>query len=125
MAIVYRGFTTVNKRTAPFTATDIDLVKIDLMNTFNTKRGERVMMPNFGSIIHELIMDPLDGITVDLIKADVEAIINGDPRVALLGGPIITDLDHTVRVEIELNFIAQATADHLYIEFERDLRDIN
>jgi phage baseplate assembly protein W len=38
------------------------------------------MMPSFGSIIWEVIFDPLDDRTIALIDADVRSIINNDPR---------------------------------------------
>jgi len=54
MATIFKGFSTVNKVKAPYTLTDMALVKQDLLNEFNTRKGERVMRPNFGSIIWDL-----------------------------------------------------------------------
>lgn len=120
MALAYKGFSTVNKKTPPYLTTDIELVKRDLLNHFSTRRGERVMMPTFGTRIHELIHDPLDSITTDMILDDVKAVIQSDPRVKLMNSPTLTELDQTVSVEVELYFVAQETADHLYISFKRN-----
>jgi len=62
---------------------DMDLAKQDLLNHFNTRKGERVMMPTFGSIVWEMLFEPLDDATIALIEADVRSIINNDPRWAL------------------------------------------
>jgi phage baseplate assembly protein W len=120
MTLVYKGFSTVNKKTPPYLTTDVELVKIDLLNQFNTKRGERVMLPTFGTRIFELIHDPLDVVSTDIIINEVREVIASEPRVRLVNTPTITELDQTVMVEVELYFIAQETADHLYITFVRD-----
>lgn len=59
---------------------DLDLARQDLLNQFNTKFGERVMMPKFGTIIWDLLFDPLDANTTRQIKDDVVRIISEDPR---------------------------------------------
>ncbi len=125
MATIYKGFSTVINKKPPYTTTDIELVKIDLLNHFNTRRGERVMMPEFGSIIHELIMDPLDATSIDLIREDVRRILASDPRVQMQGPPKITEYDSTVRVEVEVMYTGKSTAEHLYIDFMRELRETN
>lgn len=117
---IYKGFSTVNKLQPPYNMTDVELVKIDLLNQFNTRRGERVMMPNFGSIIQDLIYDPLDAISTDQVLQDVKTVIATDPRVKLVGSPTLTEFDSTIRVSVELYFIQQATADHLYLSFKRN-----
>lgn len=121
--VTYKGFSTVNKKYPPFTMTDTDLIKTDIMNEFNTVMGERVMLPNFGSRIHELIMDPLDSITKDIILADVKRIIKNDPRVALIGSPSLFESDHAVRVSFDLYFIEQDQAEPMLIDFQRKLRE--
>ena len=51
MATIFRGFSTVDTVKAPFSLSDMELVKRDLLNEFNTRKGERVMRPNFGCIV--------------------------------------------------------------------------
>ena len=58
MAVLFKGFSTVDKNRAPYTLTDTNLIKRDLLNHFYTKKGERVMRPNFGSIIWDMLMEP-------------------------------------------------------------------
>ena len=55
-----KGLSTVDKVRAPYTLVDSALVKRDLLNTFYTKKGERLMRPNYGSIIWDLLMNPED-----------------------------------------------------------------
>jgi len=76
----FRGYSSVGTSfLAPFRH-DLDLATQDLLNHFNTRRGERVMMPTFGSIVWEKLFDPLDEATIKIIKDDVVNIIKNDPR---------------------------------------------
>lgn len=120
---IYKGFSTVGKNRPPFIETDIELIKIDLMNHINTRKGERFMRPNFGSIIHELIMDPLDFMTKEAILNDLNEIIRSEPRVELLSPIIIEELDYGVRVEIELFFNQYDKSEILLMDFKRDLQN--
>lgn len=82
---LYRGYSTYEyQKTKKFTLTDIELVKMDLLNHIYTRKGERVMMPNFGTRIPELAFEPLDQITLDILEEDLRAVFAFDPRVLLL-----------------------------------------
>ena len=59
------------------------LVKQDLMNHFNIRKGEKLENPDFGTNIWEYIFDPLDVDTKNAIISDVEAVGNYDPRVTI------------------------------------------
>jgi|TARA_B110000971_G_C20038438_1_gene515952 phage baseplate assembly protein W len=119
MATIFKGFSTVNKVKAPYTLTDMALVKQDLLNEFNTRKGERVMRPNFGSIIWDLLMNPDDSFTTDEIKLDIERIIAKESRVQLVDITLFSS-DHSVRAEIELNYIILNSAETLFVEFNRE-----
>ena len=68
-----------------FVLTDIQLVERNIMNHIFTKKGSRVMMPTFGSIIPELLFEPMDEGTIFRCKTELERIVNYDPRVKLNG----------------------------------------
>ena len=116
MATIFKGFNTIDNNKAPFNLTDEDLIKRDLLNHFYTKRGERYMRPNFGSIIHDIIMNPLDGMTVSDIKEDVERILESDSRVNLDDIRVLVE-DQTVRCEVDITFNILKSSDTLYLEF--------
>ncbi len=111
------GFSTDGKVKPPFNLVDLDLVKQDLLNQLNTSKGERVMRPNFGSIIKESLMQPLDALTVQDIEDDCIRIVNGDPRVSLINLNV-AELEHTLRVEMYLQYKANLTEDTLIAEFD-------
>lgn len=97
--------------------TDIELVKMDLLNHIYTRRGERVHMPRFGTRIPELLFEPLDGFVIDVIREDLIQVFEFDPRVNLL--------DLTVTPMFDQNAVV-ASAKLLYIELDTvDTMDLN
>lgn len=76
----FRGYSSVGTTFLSPVRYDLDLARQDLLNQFHTHLGERVMMPRFGTIVWELLFDPLDERTERLIREDVERIISEDPR---------------------------------------------
>lgn len=119
MATIFKGFSTVDKIRAPYSLFDQELIKRDLLNEFQTRRGERLMKPNFGSIIHDLLMEPEDTITDDEIRDDITRICDKDPRVEVKDILIFT-ADHTVRAEVILKYVQTNNEDILFLEFISD-----
>tara|TARA_B100000902_G_C27086973_1_gene801840 strand:- start:211 stop:582 length:372 start_codon:yes stop_codon:yes gene_type:complete len=120
MVAKFKGFSTVDRIRAPYTLDGRDLVKRDLLNTFYTKKGERAMRPEYGSIIWDLLMNPDDTATEKEIRDDVDRIIETDPRVDLLNTTIIY-MDHTIRLEIALRYVLLNDSDTLYLEYTREI----
>jgi phage baseplate assembly protein W len=77
----YKGFSTVNASNAGNSLYDLELIKQDITNHFNTKKGERLMNPEFGSIIWDLLMEPLTEETTEALREDIRTICTADPRV--------------------------------------------
>jgi len=120
MVAKFRGFNTVDRIRAPYTLEGADLVKRDLLNTFYTKKGERVMRPEYGSIIWDLLMNPDDTATEKEIRDDVIRIVDADPRVEHLYTTVIY-MDHTIRIEINLKYVLLNNEDILYLEYNREI----
>ena len=119
MATRFTGFSTKNKSAINHVLTGKDLVIEDFMNHIMTRKGERVMMPTYGSIIHELIFEPLTDPVKDLIREDIQTIIDEDPRVELFDIEI-NDTDHTINVNISVSIINEDEPVILKINLERE-----
>lgn len=83
---LYRGFSTNSylRNKHSFRLSDVDIVKRDLLNHIFTKRGERYMMPSFGTTIPDLVFEPLDDTTVEEVRTQLNYVFNYDPRVKLI-----------------------------------------
>lgn len=77
----YKGFSSINAANLGSSLYDLDLIKQDIINHFNTRKGERVMNPAFGSIVWDLLMEPLTDQVRDALTEDIDKICNFDPRV--------------------------------------------
>ena len=77
----YKGFSSVGGSISNTQLFDFDLIKQDILNHFNTRKGERVMNPRFGSIIWDLLMEPLTAETRQALNDDITTICRFDPRV--------------------------------------------
>lgn len=116
------GFSTINKKKPPYTLTDFELVKIDLLNHFNTRKGERVMLPEFGTIIYNLLMDPLDDTTKNLIMEDATRIIDEEPRVKL-DTMKLSETNSVVLLETQLTYLPDGVTEELAIQFDIDAQE--
>lgn len=116
----FKGYSTVDKTWGNFKLYDIELAKRDLLNEFYTRQGERLMSPQFGSIVWDLLFDPLTDETIDAIRADCLRIVTKDPRLDLLNIDIV-DNEHTIIVSIILRYVPTATETELVAVFNRNL----
>ena len=99
----YRGFSTVNAQSQKkFRLTDLELIKQDLFNRLNTRRGERVMLPGEGCVIWELIHEPFTASLKTQIVENLRTLVNADPRLSLQSLEVISLTDQSAIV-VELN----------------------
>lgn len=62
------------------------------------------MMPTFGSIVWDMLFEPLDDITINLIDADVRSIIKNDPR-WLLQSVTITEGPNALNINVVVTYL--------------------
>ena len=114
---LYNGFSTVN-RSKHFRITDFELVKQDLINHFNLRKGEKLMNPDVGTVIWDMIFEPLDETSKATIMQDVNRIIASDPRVAA-ENVIVTQYDRGIQIEIVLRYISTNQRSTIVVDFNR------
>ena len=113
----YFGFSTYN-RIRKFNLTDFELVKQDLFNHFSIRKGEKLMNPKFGTIIWDLLFEPLTEEVRDLIVEDIKNVVNYDPRLQA-DDVVITEYDHGIQVELELRYVLTNEAATLALQFDK------
>lgn len=77
----YKGFSTVNPDNRGSNLYDFNLIKQNILNHLNTRKGQRVMNPKFGTIIWDILMEPLTLQVRNALTKDIEEICTFDPRV--------------------------------------------
>jgi|TARA_B100001094_G_C17955829_1_gene682936 phage baseplate assembly protein W len=116
---IYKGTSTVSDDSKSFSLYDINLIKQDLLNHFNIRKGEKIYNPNFGSIIWDLIHEPLTEETTELLQNDVKEVLRSDPRV-LVENISIFEQQTGVQIVIEINFKDYNQLEQMVYTFDRN-----
>lgn len=120
--IIYRGFSTlVNSK--KYVLTDFELAKRDLINYFNIRKGQKLMQPGFGTIIWDLLFDPLDEATQQTISQDINKIVNYDPRLRV-GQVAISQQDTGFLIQLTLAYVPNDQTDTLVMNFNRNTQTL-
>jgi phage baseplate assembly protein W len=122
MAIRYKGFSTIDQ-VKKFRLTDLDLVKRDLLNHFSIRKGEKLMQPEFGSIIWSMLYEPLTPEVQSTIIADVKRIVEYDPRLRI-DGVLINELGYGIQLQIDLTFLPGNYSDRLILNFDQSSQSL-
>ena len=115
MATTYKGFSTQAGSTN-FRLTDFNLIKQDILNHFNIRKGEKLMRPNFGTIIWNVLHEPFTEDLKSVITQDVKAIASYDPRVSF-DNIIITEFDQGIQIELQLRYVLTNQTNVMLINF--------
>lgn len=115
MAIRYKGFSTVN-RVKKFHLADFELVRQDLINHFNIHKGQKLMNPNFGTIIWGLLYEPMTADLKATLVEDVTRIVKYDPRLRA-DRVIINEFEQGLNISIDLTFLPGNFSSSLQLEF--------
>lgn len=60
-------------------------IRESLILLFSTRKGERITDPDFGCAVHDLIMDPINPLTMQRIEDAIrDAIFNYEPRIDIV-----------------------------------------
>ena len=116
MAIMYRGFSTVG-RNRKFRLTDFELVKQDLINHFYIRKGEKLMNPDFGTIIWNVVHEPLTEDLKSVIVTDIKAIASYDPRLSI-DNVVVTEYDQGIQVELQLRYVQTNQTNLFNLQFD-------
>lgn len=120
---LYRGFSTVN-RFKKFRVTDFELCKQDLLNYFNIRKGSKLMNPGFGTVIWDMLFEPLTDAAKSIIIDDIKKVVSYDPRIAV-SNVIITEYEHGLQIQIDLTYVQLNNTQVLYLQFARDAKQVN
>lgn len=118
----YLGFSTYN-RVRKFTLTDFELVRQDLFNHFSIRKGEKLMNPKFGTIIWDLLFEPLTDDVRSAIISDIKNVVNYDPRIEA-DNVTVTEYNHGIQIELELRYVLTNQVESLALNFDRTSRTL-
>ena len=115
----YKGFSTVAGVTDSFSLYDLQLIKQDLLNHFHIRLGERLERPEFGTIIWDLLFEPLTEDLKNLIAQNVTAIINYDPRIKA-EQIVVTSYESGIQIECVLVYYPYNIQEAIQLRFDQE-----
>lgn len=98
------------------------LIKSSILQILNTKQGERVMRPDFGSRIHLLLHEPNDGKFKALLEEYTREALAWEPRIEVLAIEINPRLDpggHVAQITVVFSMKRTGRDSELIHKIER------
>jgi len=115
---VYKGFSTVNTSTQNFKLYDFELIKQDLLNAFYIRQGERLMNPEYGTVIWDLLFEPMTADVQNSIVQNVSAIFNSDPRIQA-SNILVTPYQTGIQIQCTLKYLVYNIQENLQMKFDQ------
>ena len=116
----YKGFSTVDSNNPTSRLFDLDLIKQDIINNFNTRRGERVMNPEYGSIIWDLLMEPITPQVRQALNDDIKKICSSDPR-AIPTSMKLIEYPTGYIVEVTMKLVGYDVSSSMILTFDQKI----
>jgi phage baseplate assembly protein W len=118
IAFTYKGFDSNNAKNG-FKLNDVNLVKQDIINHFYIRRGEKLQNPTFGTVIWDLLFEPFTPEVKSLIIADVERIINFDPRIQV-NQVTVDSTQQGIRIQADITYVPFNLTERMALNFDRN-----
>jgi phage baseplate assembly protein W len=116
-AFTYKGFSS-QESLSGFKLFDIDLVKQDIVNHFNIRKGEKLMNPEFGTIIWDILFEQFTPEIRNIVVKDVETIINYDPRI-VINSIAVDSTDQGIRVSADITYLPFNLNEKMTFDFDK------
>lgn len=111
----YKGFCSRADETN-FKLYDFQLVKQNLMNRLSVRKGERVENPEFGTIIYDVLFEPLTDSLKQLIVEDITKNLNADSRISTQD-ITVTQKDHGISIQATISYVPYNITENLLLNF--------
>ena len=107
---------------------DIDRINQSLFLIFETPKGSRLMMPEFGSDLRKYRFDPLDTVLMERLRYTItEDIKRWEPRISLVGIEFLADsaaIDNNILyISITYNIINTAVSTNYVYPYKLETYD--
>ena len=115
---VFRGFSSRSEQ-SNYKLYDFELIKQDLINRLSIRKGERLENPEFGTIIYDVLFEPLTEDLKQAILDDITSNVNADPRISA-DNIIVSQSDHGISVQVDLTYVPYNITEKLAFGFDEN-----
>jgi len=114
----YTGYNTIGQ-VKKFTLTDRELVKRDLLNALMIREGEMPGRPEVGTNIWSYVFDPNTDDTVRKIKAEIQRLIDADPRIQAEEVNVYAK-NHNILIEMNVRILPDVNLEVINLMFDQN-----
>lgn len=114
----YRGISTVDPDRGSFKLFDINIIKQDIINHFHIRQGEKLENPTFGTIIWDILFEPLTDSLRDAIIQNVTDIVNFDPRVSV-DSVTVDAFESGIQIDCSLTYLPYNISETMRLRFDQ------
>ena len=115
---IFKGFCSRSDQ-SNYKLYDFALIKQDLINRLSIRKGERLENPEFGTIIYDVLFEPLTDDIRQAILDDITANVNADPRISA-DNIIVSQSDHGISVQVDLTYVPYNITEKLAFGFDEN-----
>ena len=98
---------------------DFALIKQDLINRLSVRKGERVENPEFGTIIYDVLFEPLTEALKQAVADDITANLNADPRLQT-EDITVSEFEHGIAVQATIRYVPYNVVEKLTFSFDEN-----
>jgi len=120
---LYKGYNTVDNNTTKTRLEDAELIRRDLSNHFNIRKGEKLMRPDFGTIIWDALFEPMTEDLRDAIVEDVLEIIKYDPRI-VAETVLVDEYENGILVEATVRYSNLDQTENMRFLFDQNSNSV-
>lgn len=114
----FKGFSSRADR-SNYKLYDFELIKQDLINRLSVRKGERVENPDFGTIIYDVLFEPLTEATKQAVADDIAQNLNADPRLSTRE-ILVSESEHGISVQATITYIPYNITEKLTFSFDEN-----
>jgi len=115
---VFKGFSSRADQNN-FRLYDFELIKQDLINRLSVRKGERVENPEFGTIIYDVLFEPLTEAVKQAVADDIALNLNADPRISTKE-IVVTESEKGISVQATIVYVPYNITEKLVLSFDEN-----
>ena len=115
---VFKGFSSRAEQ-SNYKLFDFALIKQNLINRLSVRKGERLENPEFGTMIYDVLFEPLTDTLKQAILDDITANVNADPRISA-DNIVVSQSDHGISIQVDLTYVPYNITEKLKFGFDEN-----
>ena len=115
---VFKGFSSRAEQNN-YKLYDFALIKQDLINRLSVRKGERIENPEFGTIIYDVLFEPLTDAVKEAVADDITANLNADPRLQT-EEIVVSEFEQGISVQATIRYVPYNVVEKLTFSFDEN-----